>query len=67
MVPVNDQHLVRGALAALLCLEDDIDVVAEVAGVQDALTLIQLWRPGVVLLDIEMQGRGRRRRRTSTA
>ncbi|HEY7173666.1 MAG TPA: DNA-binding response regulator, partial [Micromonosporaceae bacterium] len=27
----DDQHLVRGALAALLALEDDFEVVASVA------------------------------------
>ena len=51
----DDQHLVRGALAALLSLEDDITVVGEV-GRGDALAAVERLQPDVVLVDIEMPG-----------
>jgi two-component system, NarL family, response regulator DesR len=53
----EDQGMVRGALAALLSLEDDFEIVAEadngVAAVERALAA----RPDVALLDIEMPGK----------
>jgi two-component system, NarL family, response regulator DesR len=53
----EDQTLVRGALRALLELEDDLAVVAEV-GRGDAVVDAALeHRPDVALLDIEMPGR----------
>ncbi|RKS73956.1 two-component system response regulator DesR [Motilibacter peucedani] len=52
----DDQALVRGALAALLALEPDLEVVAEV-GSGDAVVAAALEsRPDVALLDIEMPG-----------
>jgi two-component system, NarL family, response regulator DesR len=52
----EDQTLVRGALRALLELEDDLEVVAEV-GRGDAVVGAALeHRPDVALLDIEMPG-----------
>jgi two-component system, NarL family, response regulator DesR len=52
----EDQTLVRGALRALLELEDDVEVVAEV-GRGDAVVDAALeHRPDVALLDIEMPG-----------
>jgi len=50
----EDQHLVRGALAALLSLEKDITVVAGVADGAAAVRAAAEHRPDVVLLDIEM-------------
>ncbi len=50
----EDQHLVRGALTALLGLEPDIGVVAEVADGADAVAMAVRHRPDVALLDIEM-------------
>ena len=52
----DDQHLVRGALAALLSLEDDLEVVAEVADGARAVVEARRHRPDVALLDIEMPG-----------
>lgn len=52
----DDQHLVRGALAALLSLEPDIEVVAEVGRGDHVLPEVQRLQPDVVLLDIEMPG-----------
>ena len=46
--------MVRGALATLLDLEDDITVVAQVGRGDDALAAAERLRPDVALLDIEM-------------
>lgn len=48
--------MVRGALAALLGLERDIDIVAEVARGDDVVPAALAARPDVALLDIEMPG-----------
>ena len=52
----EDQAMVRGALASLLALEDDIEVVAEVDRGDHVLIAAQRARPDVALLDIEMPG-----------
>jgi two-component system response regulator DesR len=52
----DDQHLVRGALAALLNLEPDIDVVAEVARGDEIVEKARETRPDVAVLDVEMPG-----------
>jgi len=52
----EDQGLVRGALAALLQLEEDVEVVAEVARGDEVLAAALASRPDVALLDIEMPG-----------
>lgn len=53
----DDQALVRGALAALLGLERDLDVVAEVGRGDDVLEAARRTGADVCLLDIEMPGR----------
>jgi two-component system response regulator DesR len=52
----EDQTLVRGALRALLDLEEDIEVVAEVGRGDEVLAAARDTRPDVALLDIEMPG-----------
>ena len=52
----EDQAMVRGALAALLSREQDIEVVAEVARGDEAVEAALAMRPDVALLDIEMPG-----------
>ena len=52
----DDQALVRGALAALLGLEPDIEVVAEVGRGDEVVEAVERTRPDVCLLDIEMPG-----------
>jgi two-component system response regulator DesR len=54
---VEDQGMVRGALATLLGLENDIEVVAEAASGEEALVVAAKARPDVALLDIEMPGK----------
>ncbi|UFU02971.1 response regulator transcription factor [Ruania suaedae] len=53
----DDQALVRGALAALLRLEDDLDVVAEVGTGDAVLAAAREHEAQVCLLDIEMPGK----------
>jgi two-component system, NarL family, response regulator DesR len=50
----EDQHLVRGALQALLAMEDDFEIVASVADGAAAVAAAAEFRPDVALLDIEM-------------
>jgi two-component system response regulator DesR len=52
----EDQSMVRGALRALLELEEDIDVVAEVGRGDEVVPAAKEHRPDVALLDIEMPG-----------
>jgi two-component system response regulator DesR len=52
----EDQGMMRGALALLLRLEPDIEVVAEVGSGTDVLPTAVATRPDVALLDIEMPG-----------
>lgn len=52
----DDQHLVRTALATMLGLEDDFEVVAEVARGDEVVPAAQQTAPDVALLDIEMPG-----------
>jgi two-component system response regulator DesR len=53
----DDQTLVRGALAAMLGLEPDIEVVAEVGSGDDVLPEARRTRPDIALLDVQMPGK----------
>ncbi|MFF5496240.1 DNA-binding response regulator [Streptomyces aquilus] len=50
----DDEDLLRGALAALLSLEDDLTVVAQAATSTDAVRLALEHRPDIAVLDLEM-------------
>ena len=52
----DDQHLVRGALAALLNLEPDLEVIAEVARGDEVVAAAREFAPDVAMLDVEMPG-----------
>ncbi len=52
----DDENLIRSALAALLGLEDDLQVVAEASSGDQALALARVHRPDVALLDLQMPG-----------
>jgi two-component system, NarL family, response regulator DesR len=52
----EDQGMVRGALAALLSLQHDIEVVAEVERGDQVVAAALEHQPDVALLDIEMPG-----------
>jgi two-component system response regulator DesR len=52
----EDQHLIRGALVALLSLESDITVVAETARGDAVPGEIERSRPDVAVLDADLSG-----------
>jgi two-component system response regulator DesR len=54
LVLADDEDLIRGALASLLDLEDDLQVVAQAATTTDAVRLVQEHRPEIAVLDLEM-------------
>jgi two-component system response regulator DesR len=52
----EDQAMMRGALAALLSLEDDIEVLGTVADGEAAVREAHRLRPDILVSDIEMPG-----------
>ncbi len=52
----DDQDLVRDGLRLILEAQDDVQVVADVANGEAAVTAVREHRPDVALLDIEMPG-----------
>jgi two-component system response regulator DesR len=52
----EDQAMVRGALSALLSLEEDIEIVAQVSRGDEVVPAALASLPDVALLDIEMPG-----------
>jgi two-component system response regulator DesR len=52
----DDQNLVRTALATMLGLETDFEVVAQVARGDEVVRAAQQARPDIALLDIDMPG-----------
>lgn len=52
----DDEDMIRSALAALLRLEGDLDVVAECPDGESAIATAVELRPDVCLLDLEMPG-----------
>lgn len=53
---VEDQAMVRGALAALLALERDLEIVAECADAESALDVVVNTKPDIVLMDVGLPG-----------
>ncbi|GAB3630893.1 response regulator transcription factor [Microbacterium shaanxiense] len=56
LVIVDDQAMLRGALTALLELEDDLTVVAVAGDGEDAVRAVADTAPDVCLMDIQMPG-----------
>ncbi len=52
----EDEHLIRGALVALLELEQAIEVVAEVAAGDEILPVALAVRPDIAVIDIDLPG-----------
>ncbi|MDD7930597.1 response regulator transcription factor [Microbacterium sp. NM3R9] len=52
----DDEDMIRSALAALLRLEEDLDVIAECRDGESAVEQALALRPDVCLLDLEMPG-----------
>ena len=57
LVIAEDQALVLGAIAALLALEGDLEIVARAPDGDAALEAVRAHRPDILLTDIEMPGR----------
>ena len=53
---VDDQPAVRRGLRMRFALEPDLEVVGEVGGVAEAISLARALHPDVVLMDVEMPG-----------
>jgi len=53
----DDQAMVRGALATVLGLEPDIEVVGQVGSGDEVLAAAEGSRPDVALLDVQMPGK----------
>lgn len=56
IVIAEDQSLLRGALAALLTLEPDIELLAQAQDGEEAVRLVKDLKPDVLVTDIEMPG-----------
>ena len=52
----EDQGMMRGALALLLSMEPDIEIVSQVGSGDEVVAAAQATKPDVALLDIEMPG-----------
>jgi two-component system response regulator DesR len=56
VVIAEDQTMILGALAALLDIEDDLQVIGRATSGTDALEVVLRERPDVLVTDIEMPG-----------
>ncbi|MFD2114859.1 response regulator [Paenibacillus yanchengensis] len=54
IVIAEDQRLLLGALASLLDLEEDLTVIGRASNGEEALQLVELHKPDVCIMDIEM-------------
>jgi two-component system, NarL family, response regulator DesR len=50
----EDMHIVRAAIVALLELEDDIEVVADVASGDEIMRVARVHKPDVAIIDIDL-------------
>ncbi|WP_432776099.1 response regulator transcription factor [Brevibacillus gelatini] len=54
IVIAEDQRMLLGALASLLDLEEDMQVVGRAGNGEDAVKLVHLHKPDICIMDIEM-------------
>jgi two-component system response regulator DesR len=54
VIIAEDQGMLRGALSALLDMEEDIEVAGQAVDGEEALEMIRSQRPDLCVLDIEM-------------
>ncbi|MGO4498323.1 response regulator [Paenibacillus sp. 2RAB27] len=54
IVIAEDQRMLLGALASLLDLEEDMQVVGKASNGEDAVKLVKLHKPDICVMDIEM-------------
>ena len=52
----DDENLIRSALASLISLQGDLEVVAQAASGDEALAMARRYRPDVAVLDLQMPG-----------
>ena len=52
----DDENLIRTALASLLAIQEDLEVVAQAASGDEALAMARQHRPDVAVLDLQMPG-----------
>ena len=52
----DDENLIRTALASLLAIQEDLEVVAQAASGDEALAMARRHRPDVAVLDLQMPG-----------
>ncbi|MFD2169781.1 response regulator [Tumebacillus lipolyticus] len=57
IVIAEDQRMLLGALASVLDLEEDMQVVGKATNGEDAVRLVHLHKPDVCIMDIEMPGK----------
>ncbi len=56
LVLADDETLIRDAVAALLGLEEDLEIVAVAGSGPEALAVVERHRPDVAVLDLQMPG-----------
>ncbi|WP_373233056.1 response regulator [Cohnella sp.] len=54
IIIAEDQRMLLGALASLLNLETDMEVVAQASNGEEAVTLVKRHQPDICIMDIEM-------------
>lgn len=54
IVIAEDQRMLLGALASLLDLEEDMEVVGRASNGEDAVKLVHIHKPDICIMDIEM-------------
>ena len=52
----DDENLIRSALASLISLQEDLEVVAQAASGDEAVAMARRYRPDVAVLDLQMPG-----------
>ncbi|MFP4395237.1 MAG: response regulator transcription factor [Anaerolineales bacterium] len=57
ILTVDDHIVVRLGLSALLAEQEGFDVIGEAASAQEAMKMIRIHQPDVVLMDIHMPGK----------
>jgi two-component system, NarL family, response regulator DesR len=57
IVVAEDQQMLLGALGSLLNLEEDMEVVGKAGNGEEAITLVQRFKPDICIMDIEMPGK----------
>lgn len=58
VVLIDDENLIRSALAMMLDLEDDLEVVAQASTAADGVAALQEHQPDVALVDLQLPDGG---------